>query len=357
MLNAIYRFVRGRFSVISLVMALGIVAALLLIRLLSALPVLHGLVGDLLLFVPANLWILLFLIFAAGSFIGSFSWKRTFVVIFAATLLLNLLGFHWPLGRQSYGGEVIRVVTSNRGQNQGASLWPFIDQVQADVIVLQQESSTWSASAGGRGQGDAPWYFERLRPFAVHSRFPIIEAKPLKSTKAGRQEIRAARFVLELNSGQQLAIYSVHFPSLRDLLQPLRGVFWIETLKGRGLFSGDYWSDLNAYVDRREEVLQAVLSRLDREELPFIIAGDFNCPPSGSIYRKIDSVAEDAFAHAGQGFGWTFPGESRHALALYGPVLRIDYIFASSALSIHRAEVEADSPAQHRGVFTEVSID
>lgn len=78
-----------------------------------------------------------------------------------------------------------------------------------------------------------------------------------------------------------------------------------------------------------------------------IIAGDFNMPPRGVVYRRIAGQYRNAFS-AGNGFGYTY----RSSL----PVLRIDHIFLSPDLRPVRCRTIGTRVSDHRPVVAEVEL-
>ena len=60
----------------------------------------------------------------------------------------------------------------------------------------------------------------------------------------------------------------------------------------------------------------------------------------------------DAHAHAGRGWGFTFPGARDGKLARsLGPWLRLDYLFAGPNWKAVECRVASDPTSQHRAVL------
>lgn len=77
-----------------------------------------------------------------------------------------------------------------------------------------------------------------------------------------------------------------------------------------------------------------------------IVAGDFNAHPAGADYRRLASIATDAFAAAGSGFGFS--------LTANAPVERFDYIWCKNVEPV-RCEVLPDIVSDHRAVVAWVN--
>ncbi|MBA2594298.1 MAG: endonuclease/exonuclease/phosphatase family protein [Gammaproteobacteria bacterium] len=82
-------------------------------------------------------------------------------------------------------------------------------------------------------------------------------------------------------------------------------------------------------MEARIQLAQKLMERLRSEKHPFLVVGDFNAPSPGYIRRIFSAELTDAAAAKGRGYGLTFPGATLNPLSLFGPWLRIDYIFAS----------------------------
>lgn len=78
-----------------------------------------------------------------------------------------------------------------------------------------------------------------------------------------------------------------------------------------------------AYIKRAPQI-ETVAAFIKESPYPLILTGDFNDTPVSYSYRQINNELEDSFVDAGNGLGQT------HSQIF--PMLRIDYIFHSSAL-------------------------
>ncbi|MGZ5306672.1 MAG: endonuclease/exonuclease/phosphatase family protein [Actinomycetota bacterium] len=69
-----------------------------------------------------------------------------------------------------------------------------------------------------------------------------------------------------------------------------------------------------------------------------IVGGDLNTTPDMRATARITAVLRDAWSHAGQGEGPTFPA--------FAPAARIDYVFVGNAGTIVRAAVGAEGASE-----------
>ncbi len=235
----------------------------------------------------------------------------------------------------------LTVLTYNRGQQGSQSLQPFKNLARPDVMVLQDAGSRaerYLQSEGYTEFSDASSVGEHT----LVSRHPIVEA--------AAQGARAARFVIDWQ-GTRVAVYSVHFYTPRHALQALQGggfLYGVLGLPGTPLAEGrrqrqQFW---DAQLADARDLLAAVRG----ETLPFIVAGDFNAPHVGRLYRLLAAEWTDAHAAAGRGFGMTFPGETRNPLSAGGPWLRIDYLFAGAGWQVDACVTEPERASQHRAL-------
>ena len=92
--------------------------------------------------------------------------------------------------------------------------------------------------------------------------------------------------------------------------------------------------------DRRAEQLHRLLQQTGGLER-VLVAGDFNTPPRGEVYRTLTRNFTDAWDAAGQGWGYTFPaGRS---------ILRIDHVLARGLRPVS-AEVLPAGGSDHRAL-------
>jgi vancomycin resistance protein VanJ len=101
-------------------------------------------------------------------------------------------------------------------------------------------------------------------------------------------------------------------------------------------------------VAMRTVQVDRILDWVESHRRRAIVAGDFNTPPRGRLYRRLASLLTDGFAAAGSGFGWTFP--SSH------PLLRIDYVWTTPDLRPLRCHVPPGGPSDHLPVVVEVAL-
>lgn len=122
-----------------------------------------------LVYAPAHLWAgasLLLLLSACFS-------SRWLVLLWALTAWGHLAVFYHNGGSKPAlnSPDALRIVTCNRGQHQGHAIEPFIDQMQADVVALQE-----SAARQPLPLSPVLTQQSRLGEFILLSRYPITSA-------------------------------------------------------------------------------------------------------------------------------------------------------------------------------------
>lgn len=284
------------------------------------------------LLLPATLWVGPAVALAVPAWALD---RRQLAVLAAGALAPLLLLGEWRWGGTrpppEPGRRDLSVVTNNIGQNNKLSLRPFLAVHEPDLLLLQE--------AGGRAPAyarDYPgFHVKGVHEFLLLSRFPIREGLLVEGVQP-----YAARFVVELPEGP-LAVYNVH------LLSPRRA---LDHLRGRAFLLPERHEPLARLLGEHRQVLETLRARWAREEWPWIAGGDFNTVGPGFHRRLLAEHARDAHRDAGEGFGLTFPGETSNPLSLFGPWLRIDYLWGGRGWTPVYCRTEGGRASQHRAV-------
>ncbi|WP_395752827.1 endonuclease/exonuclease/phosphatase family protein [Prosthecobacter sp.] len=302
-----------------------------------------------LMYLPPWIWVVpLFLLLVPALILdrkSAFGLALAIVLFFAFHIDIRLFG---PAAPEFNGSSTtLKVITWNRGQDNGVSLRPIKDSLQPDFITLQETR--------GRGYAGSPDYAEftqvsNIGEFVLLSRWPILDASPV--LLPGSNAVSAVRYQV-LFEGGPLIIYNVHLPSPRSVLDSYkRGAF----LWGIIGFPGSPWESkkkhYQAFWDQQILIAQNIADNVAKEKDPVLVLGDFNTPAFGPIYRVFSSQFQDAHLKAGDGTGYTFPGNTHNPLALFRPWLRLDMIFASQSLNLWGCRT-METQSQHRPVFAE----
>ncbi len=79
-----------------------------------------------------------------------------------------------------------------------------------------------------------------------------------------------------------------------------------------------------------------------------LVAGDFNAPELAGLLRGLFAGTTDAFATAGNGYGYTFPAHGR-----WIPWMRLDRVLTGPGLRVTRAQVTGRRGSDHAAVLVE----
>jgi endonuclease/exonuclease/phosphatase family metal-dependent hydrolase len=296
-------------------------------------------VTGILVYCPVQIWLLPFgiLIPICIFFHPRLALCHLIAVLFILFGYMTFRWSAWPAPTRT----TLTVLTNNVGQNNRQSLQPFIREQNPDVIALQD--------AAGRVKGYTKEYPDRFvasrGEFVLISKFRIVSADILPSLAWNGRPV-AARFELSID-GASLAVYSVHMPTPRSDFMKLRGSGLVRRLLGKDWNRSKPDSrSFSESMGERVNLTRDLVTRIVEEKHPYLVMGDFNMPDHGYDYHLVTSKLTDAFAKSGHGWGFTFPGDSRH----FGPWLRLDYLFAGAGWRAVACFTEPERTSQHRAV-------
>jgi endonuclease/exonuclease/phosphatase (EEP) superfamily protein YafD len=227
-------------------------------------------------------------------------------------------------------GMAVRVMTCNMHYAQHLDPLRLDDLVAGshpDIVTLQE----WPEDSSSALMTGKDWHVQRTPRLFLASRFPIrsfIELGVHSDSPKGN----IGRFELETPAGV-VALFSVH------LISPRHGLYEVVHDKEEGP------EDIQVNSDRRLEQSEFLASEAAAIKGPRLLAGDFNTPPSGVIYRLWEPYT-DAFSAAGWGWGYTFYGGRT--------MVRIDHIFASKGWRCTRCWVGPYIGSLHRPVLADL---
>jgi endonuclease/exonuclease/phosphatase family metal-dependent hydrolase len=147
------------------------------------------------------------------------------------------------------------------------------------------------------------------------------------------------RAELELG-GRRFAVYNVHLHSFGSR-RPWKNQTWRNRLAPRAWVRAlrSYRYDFLVRAAQAEDLR----TQLDREELPFLVAGDFNSTPHHWSFGHIARDLTDTFRSRGRGWYGTYHSRLR--------IVRIDHVLASGEWHVRDARVLTRPRSDHLPFF------
>lgn len=251
------------------------------------------------------------------------------------------LSFH-PLGP---GQKDVRIATYNIALRTGSAT-AYAAQIKAwnpDIVCLQEARRSYPPQRAGEspvGEMIAArfpgWHLESAGDVLTMSRFPISESRV---------------FLLRAGSTRRILALTVQTPAgaLRVLNTHISTSFSGQK-KHFGLPAelADVSANARAAAQARLEQVEPLTVALNADvKTPLVLCGDFNTPPRGLFYRRLNAHLNDGFAGAGNGLGLSFPSRF--------PLLRIDYIWTRGAHAV-AVRVDKAGASDHRMVIADVQL-
>lgn len=222
----------------------------------------------------------------------------------------------------------LRVLTYNIHHGIGGTqnVARVVREQKPDIVCLQE------ASATDRMPDPVPelkrhfngWEFARLGELVIFSRLPLVMQSQHLLRDRGYSGILQ---VTVEKDPRMIDIFNIHVacPITRISL-----------------------SDIRKRMPVRERQIESLLQAVAASPHPAVIAGDFNTPPRGLLYRKLAGNFTDAQRSAHWGMANTF-----HSTL---PYLRIDYLWLTKGLMAQSCRVVRDNASDHRAVVADVML-
>lgn len=302
-----------------------------------------------LLFVPAAVWLIPFFLLTPFHLMARprLCWITVMALL---AVFFVYLDFHWSFSAgESKAG--LTLLSNNMGGRKFTSLEGFLKKYDSDLIALQDT---------GKVVGLREHYPERfvstLGEYVFVSKLPIRKSGALSElTYRGRPIGSWHELQYE---DQSIVVYNIHMPTPRSEFNKLRGRgLIVEMIGGKGIYSSEARSSYREFLEKRDQLRRGLADVLEKEQRPFLVAGDFNMASHGYSYKWFGSNLKDAFGEKGRGYGFTFPGASGGLLNLFGSWLRLDYLFASKKWQVNWCRVEPRGAAEHRAIIAGFELD
>jgi endonuclease/exonuclease/phosphatase family metal-dependent hydrolase len=236
-------------------------------------------------------------------------------------------------------GQELTVMTYNMQAKDG-ELEAFLRSNQPDIVFLQEISSTHTTS---EVIADLyPYQFAQPEEWGnkVLSKYPILKSEDLQGFGYSLPQ----RLELDVN-GKPIAVYNVHFTW--PVGNPRLNIKFLPGFIAKAI-SGFDDSPRNAQID-------LLTQYLEKETLPYLVAGDFNVSQYSATYGKLSGIAGDSFREVATGFGNSWPATLQSGLAL-PPLLRLDYVWHSIHFAAQSAKREQALGSDHFPVIVGLEL-
>lgn len=243
--------------------------------------------------------------------------------------------YHWSGSKRLASGPTVNLVSFNVEchNRQMRSVEDWLRQIRADIVLLQELPKGYAGEQIDNLVGAYPYQIHEPANFRectnmILSRHPLSDAEyfRLGDPSAPAYWLQHANVVI---SGKRLALYNAH------LDKPIAGVpVRLDSARKAGS------AVLRYDPDRRNRQIERLLNIVRAEELPYLVAGDFNMTEYSTMHSEMARSMQDAFLSAGTGFGATWPARAWSPLLAWVPtLLRIDYIWLGESLRPLEADV------------------
>ena len=232
-------------------------------------------------------------------------------------------------------GTTFEVMTFNTlfNNQDTAKIVDMLAETRPDILALQ-EIHPKNRDAVLAALGDYPYsvYHPNTDKHTIGlvSRFPILSAEPLVYPPLKR----GLRVMLDIN-GEPLQVIVTHLtPNL------IKRQSWPQ-----------YIEDTEEWFDQRDREMDLLTREIDSRSSPTLLLCDCNMTRTAQNYRDLSRHMTDGFHHTGWGLGWTV-----FHPAFSFPVVRFDYVWHTSELTVVRSYVGPDASSDHRPVGATVQF-
>lgn len=293
------------------------------------------------LYLPQWLWALpgLILVGVSLRIAQRWTWFPLLCVIWVAT---TLMGFCWHIGPAAGAGggkSRLRVMTYNikYGQRDVAAFLKEIADTQPDLLLLQDVGDTMDGPLRLLLHGRNVRAFGQ---YVIASHLPLSEPQIRWISLLGEAQHTCLRCQLTVGRSR-ITVYDVH------LLTPRAGLNAVKFQNGESL------SVLEQNVAARLQQARLLAQALQQEQGALIVAGDFNAPDISLVCRTLRLTGlRDAFAEAGEGYGYTYG----HMLRLRHSYMRLDHILVSPEWQVQGCWAGSAEGSDHRPVIADLVL-
>jgi len=282
------------------------------------------------------------------------AWRSVYLPLLCVAWVLGpILGFCWhlpgaPGSPGSAGDRQLRVMTWNihYGKHDQFALLAIMDDIdrnRPDVVLLQAAGQLLN---GPLGRYFRDWNVLSKGEYVIASRLPLSKLENPPDPLSGKRA-NCLRCRLQVGSATT-TLYNVHFESPRDALGAVLAARKNAASVPRAI------ALLEENVATRLDQAQKVGALIGREQGPVLIAGDFNSTDASLVCANLRRIGlHDAFAEAGEGYGYTY---GHFLLPQHKSWMRIDHIMLSPQLKARRSWTGTWEASDHRPVIADLAL-
>jgi endonuclease/exonuclease/phosphatase family metal-dependent hydrolase len=272
----------------------------------------------------------------------------------ALSLLVVLgpvMGLCWRLSTPAVPQDRLRVMSWNAKYGKYRMSIPELihelDLVDPDVALFQDSDQLIYGPVPKFLKG---WQFRSFGQFVIGSRYPLSDAIHLPIPVLGDSH-SLLRCELTVR-GRSVVLYDVHLQTPRDGLNAFRDV------RKKPWYLPEAIDRLEANVQARFRQARVVAGYVARETGTVLLAGDLNSPDSSYTCQMLrEAGLQDAFAHAGRGYGYTYGHfllHNRLPRLRLSSWMRLDHIMTTDELEAVRCCVGTWKASDHRPVIADL---
>jgi endonuclease/exonuclease/phosphatase family metal-dependent hydrolase len=256
-----------------------------------------------------------------------------------------------PKNQSAASSTMLKIVTFNVwGDNRRLNdVQAWLLDVSADVVMLQEIPESYAKGGLSVFEDIYPYQYVqdtniRVWGNAILSRFPFVQTENFDLEGDGTPSHQ--RVVINLGD-KTVALYNIH------LLMPLGEKAHFDL----GIDNPYLHMALKYDDNLRNQQIARLLSYIDSEPNPFVMAGDFNTSAQSVTYNTLAAQMRDSFHEAGMGLGGSWPIAVSGELPEFFPALfRIDYIWHSDHFQTISAHVGPKLGSDHLPVFATMNL-
>jgi endonuclease/exonuclease/phosphatase (EEP) superfamily protein YafD len=243
-----------------------------------------------------------------------------FLLLFGSISLMNL-------GRSGEGvpaSSDFKVMTFNVhfGSRKTPDVLQLIRSENPDIVLLQENFGDQDSPANFVQFNLPGWHLVRFKGAATLTKYPILSTEGISLNDQRFHGLLVT--VLQTPRGK-LRVINAH---------------WSAPQSARG------WNPIQSASVVKLQELTTTLRTIKSSDLPTLLAGDLNTPPTHHAIKRLSADLESSFEAKGVGPGWSFPSGM--------PMVRIDHIFLSGQLKTTQCRLGPKLGSDHLPLFSEI---